>query len=103
MLELDPARSALRISGGDALDRGQVVVLPVAYDPGWRVSSGRTASVGGLLAILEPDAGELRAWFTPDTSLRIRGIGMAVAQALAVLGLLALGFGRNPEPKSRVA
>jgi hypothetical protein len=103
VLEIDAVRSALRVSRNGASNPDQVLVLPVAYDPGWRVSSGRTARVGGLLAILGSESGELRAWFTPDTGLQVRAIGMAVAQALAVLGLLALGFGPNTRPNHNVA
>ena len=95
VLEIDTARHALRISGvglaPDGAGLGQVLILPVAHDPGWRVSSGRTSSVGGMLAIAGASSGEIRAWFAPDAALSIRAVGMALAQLLGAAGL-ALGL-----------
>ena len=107
VLEIDTARHALRISGAglapDGAAVGQVLVLPVAHDPGWRVSSGRTSAVGGMLAIVGASAGEIRGWFAPDAALRARAIGMAVAQLLGIFGLLALGFSPSSRSPNRVA
>ena len=100
VLEIDTARHALRISG---VRVDQILVLPVAHDPGWRVSSGRTSAVGGLLAIEGASAGEIRAWFAPDAALRTRAIGTAVAQLLGILGLLALAFASDSRQTHGVA
>lgn len=68
------------------------VVLPVAYDPAWHASSGRVVSLGGLLAVSGAGAAQLRVDFVPDAALRVRAIGMRVAQVLSLFGLLALAF-----------
>ena len=103
VLEIDTGRHELRISRVGLEPDGQILVLPVAHDPGWRVSSGETSAVGGLLAIAGAGAGEIRVWFAPDAGLRTRAIGMAVAQLLGIVGLLALGFGPDSRGPSRVA
>jgi hypothetical protein len=76
------------------------VVLPVAYDPAWHASSGRVVSLGGLLAVSCADAAQLRVDFVPDAALRVRAIGMRMAQALSLFGLVALALagraGRSP-------
>jgi hypothetical protein len=92
VLEIDTARHVFRISGAGLEPDGRILVLPVAHDPGWRVSSGRTSAVGGLLAIAGWPAGEIGVWFAPDAGLRTRAVGMAVAQLLGIFGLLVLGF-----------
>ena len=86
--------------GGAARGDDVVVVLPVAFDPAWHTSSGRALSLGGLLAVAGADGAELRVEFVPDAALRVRAVGMRVAQGLGLLGLLALALagraGRRP-------
>ena len=105
ILEIDTRRNALLIGGvgRTATTAEQILVLPVAYDPGWQVSSGRTLDVAGLLGIADAREADVRGWFAPDAALWVRGGGMAAAQVLGVLGLLALAFGSVRRPKHNVA
>jgi len=68
------------------------VVLPVAYDPAWHASSGRVVSLGGLLAVSGAEVARLRVDFVPDAPLRVRAIGMRMAQVLSLFGFVALGL-----------
>ena len=72
--------------------KGLALVLPVAYDVGWHSAAGRVLDIGGLLAVVEADAPRIRLEFRPDLSLRVRAIGVMIAQALGLVGLLALGL-----------
>ena len=96
VISADHVSLTLTNAPGDDL----AVVLPVAYDPAWRASSGRVVSLGGLLAVSGADAAQLRVDFVPDAALRVRAIGMRMAQVLSLFGLLALAFagraGRSP-------
>ncbi|OFW15580.1 MAG: hypothetical protein A3F70_19425 [Acidobacteria bacterium RIFCSPLOWO2_12_FULL_67_14] len=75
-----------------ALARGQALVLPVAYDPAWRASSGRTSNAGGLMAIVGIEEPRVTVAFVPDRAAVLRAAGMTIAQLLAVLGLLRLAY-----------
>jgi len=44
------------------------------------------------VAVVEADAPRIRLEFRPDLSLRVRAIGVMIAQALGLVGLLALGL-----------
>jgi hypothetical protein len=76
------------------------VVIPVAYDPAWHTSTGRVISLGGLLAVSGADRAQFELKFVPDAALRIRAIGMRLAQGLSLVGLVgwlvAGGAGRRP-------
>jgi hypothetical protein len=95
VVRIDQRRHEVLIGERDrgSSERDQVLVLPVAYDRDWRVSSGRTMEVGGLLGITGAAGETIRVWFAPGAGLRVRAIGTAAAQALAVFGLVAFGFG----------
>lgn len=70
--------------------RGLALVLPVAYDPAWRASSGRTHGVGGLMALSEIDRRQVTLTFVPDSTAVLRALGMTIAQLLAAAGFLGL-------------
>lgn len=74
-------------------ERRSGLVLPVAYDPGWQTSAGRVQDIGGLLAVVEADAPDVHVEFRPDLPLRIRAIGMSVAQGLAYERRIDAAFG----------
>ena len=89
-LALEASGATLHLSDAARAD-GVTLVLPVAHDPGWQTSAGRVQDIGGLLAVAEADAPDVRLEFRPDPPLRIRAIGMTVAQILGLLGLVTLG------------
>ena len=89
------AGSSLNFAGGrlsvnlgeSPRDRDLALVLPVAYDPAWSASSGRTANLAGLLAIEDAAAPRVEVTFVPDAPLRIRALGMLAAQAAGAIGI----------------
>ena len=68
----------------------RALVLPVAYDSAWRVSSGTTRSAGGLLAVTSVDRARVTLEFVPDAAAIARALAMTVAQFLATIGLVGL-------------
>ncbi|MBI4487123.1 MAG: hypothetical protein HY655_14055 [Acidobacteria bacterium] len=80
-----------------SLADGRAIVLPVAYDPAWRPSSGRPQNIGGLLALVGVDQHQITVEFVPDAVARLRAVSMTLAQILAVVALIALaGIGWVP-------
>jgi hypothetical protein len=75
--------------------RDRAMVLPVAYDSGWRASSGRLQNVGGLLALVNVDRPRVVLRFVPDAVAISRAIAMTVAQVLACVGLIGLAMVRS--------
>jgi len=75
-----------------AADRA--LVLPVAYDPAWRASSGQVRNVGGLAALVGVEQPRVTVEFVPDTPAVLRALSMTVAQLLTVVGLVGLGLVR---------
>jgi hypothetical protein len=70
--------------------RGQVLVLPVAYDAAWRASSGGVEKIGGLVALAGVDQTVVTLEFVPDQVAMARAFSMTLAQILTVVGLLGL-------------
>jgi hypothetical protein len=68
-------------------DPGLAVVLPVAYDPAWKVSSGQTRNLAGLLALESPGASRIELTFAPDLALRVRALGFLAAQIAGSVGI----------------
>jgi len=85
--------SAVTLSLGDAhVTNGQALVLPIAYDPAWRPSSGTVRDVGGLLALVDVDQSQLRLTFVPDLVAVLRALSMTLAQILAIGGMIGLAY-----------
>ncbi len=84
-----------------ARDEDVVVVLPVAYDPAWYSSSGRVISLGGLLAVTGADAMAIRLSWQPDAPVVLRALGSRAAQALSILGFIALALVAGGAPRPR--
>jgi hypothetical protein len=70
-----------------SMDRGLALVLPVAYDPAWKTSSGRTLNLAGLLAVESVAAPRVELTFAPDMPLRVRALGMLAAQVAGAIGI----------------
>lgn len=75
-----------------AIAAGRALILPVAYDPAWRASSGQPRNAGGLLALVAVDEAQVTAQFVPDAVAVLRGLSMTLAQILAVAGLVGLAY-----------
>lgn len=73
---------------------GLALVLPIAYDPAWRTSSGRTQNVGGLLAVAGVDRAQVTVDFVPDIVALLRALSMTVAQIATLVGLAGLTVAR---------
>ncbi len=69
-------------------DHDLALVLPVAYDPAWKASSGRALNLAGLLAVEDVAASRLDLTFSPDMPLRVRALGMLAAQAAGAIGIV---------------
>jgi len=69
---------------------GHALVLPLAYDSALRASSGRVQNVGGLAALIEPDARRVTVEFVPDLAAVLRAASMTLAQLLAVIGFVGM-------------
>lgn len=74
---------------------GQSLVVPVAYDPAWRTSSGHVQNVGGLLALVGVDRRQITLDFVPDIVAVMRALSMTVAQVFAVVGFVGLASVRR--------
>jgi hypothetical protein len=99
LLRMEPGHVSLRLTG-EAGARGVALVLPLAYDEGWQTSAGRVHNIGGLLTVVGGAAPEVLLEFRPDLPLRIRAVGMTLAQVLGLFGYAALGLAgwRQPRP-----
>lgn len=88
-VRIGPQRVEIQLEDGTpAADR--VLVLPVAYDSAWRVSSGATQSAGGLLAITGVNRPHVTLEFVPDAAAILRSLAMTISQLLAIIGLVGL-------------
>jgi hypothetical protein len=68
-------------------DRDLALVLPVAFDPAWKSSSGGTLNLAGLLAVERIASPRVELVFSPDMPLRVRALGMLAAQVAGAIGL----------------
>jgi hypothetical protein len=85
---LDFAGGRLSVTLGDSPRDGDLaLVLPVAYDPAWSASSGRTVNLAGFLAVEVAAAPRVDVAFVPDAPLRLRALGMLAAQAAGAIGI----------------
>jgi hypothetical protein len=83
----------LRIRLRDAtMAHAHALVLPIAFDSAWRSSAGTVQDVGGLLALLDVNEGEVTVTFVPDTVAVLRALGLTLAQVLAVGAMAGLAF-----------
>jgi hypothetical protein len=82
VVHLDDARSAV----------DHAIVLPVAYDPAWQPSDGRTENVGGLLTLVDVQRPDIRLDFIPDRPAVVRALAMTLAQVMGAAALLALAW-----------
>lgn len=86
---LRPPRVAIQLD--DPLRAGSyALVLPVAYDPALRASSGRVRNVGGLAAVTGIDRHDVTVEFVPDFAAFLRAFSMTLAQVLAVVGFVGM-------------
>lgn len=86
---IDALRVTIRVED-PSIATERAVVLPVAHDAGWRASSGRVHSVGGLVAVVGLNQRETTLEFVPDGTAVLRAVSMTVAQILAVIGFIGL-------------
>ncbi|HEY7187453.1 MAG TPA: hypothetical protein VH436_12955, partial [Vicinamibacterales bacterium] len=93
-LSIEPLQVVVRQEAVER-SRDRALVLPVAYDSGWRTSSGRVQSVGGLLALMSVDQPVVTLRFVPDTVAISRAVAMTIAQLLACIGLVGLAMARS--------
>jgi hypothetical protein len=73
---------------------GQALVVPVAFDPAWRVSNGRLQNAGGLVAITDVGERQVTLRFVPDLVTVLRAASMTLAQLCAIVGFLGLAYFR---------
>lgn len=73
----------------------RALVLPVAYDPAWRASSGEVRNLAGLAALVGVSQSDVTVEFAPDTPAVLRAVSMTMAQLLTVVGLVGLGYVRS--------
>jgi len=71
---------------------GLTMVLPVAFDSAWTVSSGRLEKVGGLLALTGADQTRVVLSYSPDVVSMLRAMATDLSQLLTCLGLIGLAF-----------
>lgn len=90
-LTIAPPGAALRLDD-PAVAAGRALVLPIAYDPAWRPSSGEVREVGGLLALVDVNQREVRLTFVPDLVAVLRASSMTLAQILAIVGIIGLAY-----------
>jgi len=69
---------------------GYALVLPLAYDPALRTSSGGVRNVGGLAAVSGVDRRDVMVEFVPDLVAFLRALSLTLAQCLAVVGFVGL-------------
>lgn len=69
---------------------GHALVLPLAYDPALRASSGQVVNVGGLAALTEVDERHVTVEFVPDLAALLRAGSMTLAQLLALVGFAGM-------------
>lgn len=69
---------------------GHALVLPLAYDPALRASSGQVRNVGGLAAVTGIDRSTVTVEFVPDLPALLRASSMTLAQVLAVVGFVGM-------------
>jgi len=88
-LAIEPPLVRLRLDDPSGA-AGHLLVLPVAYDEAYRTSSGEVRNVGGLLALANVDQRDVTLRFVPDVVAVLRALGMALAQILALAGMIEL-------------
>jgi len=86
---LTPGGAAVRLDAPSRAD-GYALVLPLAYDPALRSSSGEVRRVGGLAAVTGIDRGDVTVAFVPDLVALLRAASMTLAQLLAVVGFVGM-------------
>ena len=86
---LAPPGVAIQLDDPSRAD-GYALVLPLAYDPALRASSGLVRNVGGLAAVTGIDRRDVTVQFVPDLAALLRAVSMTLAQVLAVVGFVGM-------------
>lgn len=86
---LTPPGVAIQLDAPSRAD-GYALVLPLAYDPALRTSSGHVRNVGGLAAVTGIDRHDVTVEFVPDLAALLRAFSMTLAQFLAVVGFVGM-------------
>jgi hypothetical protein len=86
---LAPPAVAIQFDDPSRAD-GFALVLPLAYDPALRASSGQVRNLGGLAAVTGIDRDDVRVEFVPDLPALLRAFSMTLAQVLAVAGFVGM-------------
>jgi hypothetical protein len=97
LIPLDGTTLALAPTGidvhvGNMSPDRYVLVLPVAYDPAWRTTSGRIQNVGGLLALADVTDATVRLEFGLDAVAALRAMSLALGQITLVIALIGMGL-----------
>jgi hypothetical protein len=90
-LEMSTGRIEIGLPGRTAAEN-QVLLVPVAHDPGWHTSSGRIRNVGGLLAVDEVRDTNVTLTFRPDAVMRVRALALTAAQGMGLVGFVGLAW-----------